>query len=175
MFSLPDPLHPAVVHLPIALAVLIPAFALLTALAIRRNVVPSRTWVGILLLQAVLVGSGWMALETGEEQEERVEEVVSERHIEAHEEKAERFQLIAGLALAIFAAGLLPAGIGGLARAVSVVASVAVLAAGLQVGRSGGELVYRYGAANAYALQDAPGLTPGESQRAHEEDDSDDD
>jgi hypothetical protein len=53
---LPDPLHPAVVHLPMALAVLIPA----------------------------------LALETGKDEEDRVERVVSEDLIEAHEEAAER-------------------------------------------------------------------------------------
>ena len=81
MFPLPDPLHPAMVHLPLALAVLVPGLALLGALAIRLQLVPPRTWVAVLLLQAMLVGSGWLALETGEAQEERVEEVVAERDV----------------------------------------------------------------------------------------------
>jgi uncharacterized membrane protein len=175
MFPLPDPLHPAVVHLPIALAVLLPAFALLAALAIRQQAVPPRTWVGVLLLQAVLVGSGWLALETGEEQEDRVEEVVAERYIEDHEEQAERFQLAAGVALAIVAAGLLPGVAGGIARGASVVAALAVLGAGVQVGHSGGELVYRHGAANAYAMQAGTGLAGGEHREEHDEDDDDSD
>jgi hypothetical protein len=62
---LPDPLHPAVVHLPMALAVLIPA----------------------------------LALETGKDEEDRVERVVSEDLIEAHEEAAERFLLLGGIGL----------------------------------------------------------------------------
>jgi uncharacterized membrane protein len=157
VFSIPDPLHPAVVHLPLALAVLVPAFALLAALAIRLELVPPRTWVAILLLQAALVGSGWLALETGEEQEERVEEVVAERHIEEHEERAEWFEIAAGVALAVVAAGLLPGRAGGLARGASVVAGLAVLAAGVRVGHSGGELVYRYGAASAYTQEAAGG------------------
>ncbi len=175
MFPVPDPLHPAVVHLPIALAVLIPALALLAAVAIRSNHVPPRTWVGIVLLQALLVGSGWMALETGEEQEDRVEEVVAERYIEDHEEQAERFQVVAGLALAVVAAGLLPGLAGGMARWASVVAALAVLGAGAQVGHSGGELVYRHGAASAYAMQDAVGSPSGEHGRGHDDDDSDTD
>ncbi len=150
MFSLPDPLHPAVVHLPLALAVLVPVFALLAALAIRRELVPPRTWAGVLLLQAALVGSGWAALETGEEQEERVEKVVAERHIEAHEERAERFQIVGVVALIVVAAGLLPGSAGGLARGAAVLAALGVLAAAIPVGHSGGELVYRYGAASAY-------------------------
>ena len=48
---------------------------------------PPRSWVAIVLLQALLVGSGVLARETGEDQEERVEEVVAERHIEEHEDR----------------------------------------------------------------------------------------
>ena len=40
----PDPLHPAVVHLPLALAVLVPLFALLGLLAIRTRFLPVRAW-----------------------------------------------------------------------------------------------------------------------------------
>jgi TRAP-type uncharacterized transport system fused permease subunit len=175
MPSLPDPLHPAIVHLPIALALLVPAFALLAALAIHLKAVPSRTWIGVLLLQVALVGSGWMAAETGEEQEERVEEVVAERYIEDHEEHAERFQLAAGVALAIVAAGLVPGVAGSIARGVSVAAALAVLAAGIQVGHTGGELVYRHGAASAYATQDDAGITAPEDLRELDDEDSDDD
>ena len=170
MFSLPDPLHPAVVHLPIALAVLMPALALLAAVVIRMKFVQPRTWMAMLLLQAALVGSGWMALETGEEEEERVEHVVAERHIEEHEEFAERFQLAGVVALVVVGAGLLPGATGGLARGAAVLATLAVLAAGVQVGHSGGELVYRYGAASAYT-QDVTGSAAGDHGREHEEDD----
>jgi len=170
MFPLPDPLHPAIVHLPIALAVLMPALALLAAVVVRMKVVPPRTWMAVFLLQAALVGSGWMALETGEEQEDRVEHVVAERHIEEHEELAERFQLAGIVALVIVGAGLLPGATGGLARGAAVLATLAVLAAGVQVGHSGGELVYRYGAASAYT-QDLAGSAAGDYGREHEEDD----
>jgi len=75
---LPDPLHPAVVHLPIALAILIPGFAILGTWLIAREFLPARSWSLIVLMQALLVGFGWLALETGEEQEDRVERVVAE-------------------------------------------------------------------------------------------------
>ena len=175
MLPFPDPLHPAVVHLPIALAALIPGLALVAALTIHLKGVPPRTWAGVVLLQAILVGSGWLALETGEEEEERVEEVVAERYIEDHEEHAERFQLAAGVGLAIVAAGLVPGVAGGIARGVSVAAALAVLAAGIQVGHTGGELVYRHGAASAYSMQDAPGITPPHRRELDDEDSDDDD
>jgi hypothetical protein len=147
---LPNPLHPAVVHLPIALAVVIPLLALLAAAAIQIGFLPQRSWLGLVLLQALLVGSAFAALETGEDQEERVERVVAERHIEAHEEAAERFLWLAGLGLAVVAAGLVPGRAGAVGRIAATAASLGVLAAGVAVGHSGGELVYVHGAASAY-------------------------
>jgi hypothetical protein len=172
---LPDPLHPAVVHMPIALAILVPALALLAAVLISRKLVPPRTWLALVVLQGLLVGSAWLALETGEEQEERVEEVVAERHIEAHEETAERFQLAAVVALVVAAAGLLPGPAGGIGRGAAVLVTLAVLAAGVRVGHSGGELVYRHGAANAYVLAGDIAGTGGGQRWQDQDDDSDDD
>lgn len=147
---LPDPLHPAVVHLPMALAVLIPGLAVLGFFLIYKGSVPSRSWVLVVLLQAILVGSGWLALETGEEEEESVERVVAERFIEAHEEAAERFMWIAGLCLLASGAGMLPGRVGSWGRGAGTIAAFGVLAAGVSVGHAGGELVYKHGAAGAY-------------------------
>jgi uncharacterized membrane protein len=152
---LPDPIHPAIVHLPIALAVLMPGFAILGALAIHRGWLPARTWIAVMILQALLLGSGWLALETGEDQEERVERVVAERYIESHEEAAERFLLVAGLVLVAMGAGLLPDRAGAAARMVATLGTLGVLAAGGFVGHSGGELVYKHGAAAAYTTDAA--------------------
>jgi hypothetical protein len=147
---LPDPLHPAVVHFPIALAALIPLLALLALLAIARGWLPLRAWTAIVLLQALLVGSAWLALETGEDQEERVERVVDERHIEAHEEAAEYLLPLAAAGLALAAAGLLPGRGATLARVASIVGALIVLAAAVRIGDTGGALVYRHGAGQAY-------------------------
>jgi uncharacterized membrane protein len=146
---MPDPLHPAVVHLPIALAILVPLCAALAILSIHKGFLPARSWAAVVLLQAMLVGSTWLAVETGEDQEERVERVVAERYIKTHEEAAERFLALTG----------------------GVVAALAILAAGVAVGHSGGALVYEHGAANAYAKLDVL-ATPGPSgHREHHEDD----
>lgn len=76
MPSMPDPLHPAPVHLPIALAASIPI------LAIRWSLPAARCGSAAVRPRALRVGSAWLALETGEDEEERVEGVVVERHIE---------------------------------------------------------------------------------------------
>ena len=147
---LPDPLHPAVVHLPVALAVLIPLFTLLAALAIRSRFMPARIWVVVPLLAALLAGASWIALETGEDQEERVEQVVAEHYIEDHEERAETFMTVVTVLLAVSFLGLLSGSAGEVGRAVAFGLSVAVLGFAITVGHSGGELVYRHGAGLAY-------------------------
>ena len=168
---MPDPLHPAVVHLPIALAVLVPIFAILAVLAIHRGLLPARSWALVVLLQVMLVASTWLAVETGEAQEEVVERVVAERHIKAHEEAAERFLAITGLGLLVVGMGLLPRRTGAVGRIGGTVAALAILAAGTAVGHSGGALVYEHGAANAYAKAD---VLAAQGRADHGEDHDDD-
>jgi uncharacterized membrane protein len=153
---LPDPLHPAIVHLPIALALLVPLVALFALAAARLGFLPVRGWAFVVLLQLLLVGSGWLALETGEEQEERVEKVVAERHIEDHAERAERLLIVAGVALVVIGAGLAPSRVGALARPLGLALSLAVAALAADVGHSGGLLVYEHGAAAAYTNDSPP-------------------
>jgi uncharacterized membrane protein len=83
--------HPKVVHLPMALAVLMPLIAGGGLFAIWRGWLDRRAWAGVVLFQAVLVGAGALAMNTGEREEHRVEKVVAEAQIEAHEEAAEVF------------------------------------------------------------------------------------
>jgi uncharacterized membrane protein len=148
---LPDPLHPAVVHLPIALAVLLPAFALGALWAIRRGARPSLAWGLATAMFAALTFSAWIAVETGEQAGERVERVVAEAPMESHEEAAEAFLTVSAVVLGIALVGLRGGRIGNSARLLGAVGSVVLLGAGWKVGHSGGALVYRYGAASAYA------------------------
>jgi uncharacterized membrane protein len=152
---LPDPLHPAVVHFPIALATLIPLFAALILLAIRAGATPARTWAVVVLMQALLAGSAWLAHETGEDQEERVEKVLDEKYIEEHEEAADWVFRAAVVGLALAAGGLAAGNPGAWLRVGALVVSLATLGAAVRTGHSGGELVYRHGAANAY-VEKAP-------------------
>lgn len=170
----PDPLHPAVVHFPVALAVLAPLVALAALVAIARGWMPARTWLAVVALQALLVGATWLAVETGEAQEERVEPAVGERVLEAHEEGAERFLGLSVAALAVAGLGLLRGRAGAVGRAGMVVAATGLLAAAAAVGHSGGELVYRHGAARVYvdAARAEAGVAaaPVREARRHDDD-----
>ena len=172
----PTPLHPLIVHLPMALAVVMPLISLGLLFAWWRGVLPRRSWGVVFLLQLVLVGSAVLALRSGEEDEERVEHVVSEELIEEHEEAAELFTWTAGFILAL---SLLPLVLRDERRArgaalLGVAGSFVVLGLGYRVGSAGGELVYRHGAATAW-VQDAQAAPGGPvSWRGGEHDDDDD-
>ena len=172
---IPDPLHPAIVHFPIVLAVLAPILAAAAFWAIHSGRVARRSWIGIVVLQIALVCATWAATETGEREEERVEQVVAERHIEEHEEAAERFLVLAALVLPVAAAGLLTGPIGVVNRALTIALSVAALGAAGAVGHSGGELVYRHGAAAAYVQPGPTGSGPLAYSGHGDDHDEDDD
>jgi hypothetical protein len=131
--------------------VILPLGAIGAALALWRGWLPVRTWAFVVALNALLVGSAWLAIETGEREEERVEEVAPETAIERHEQRAEAFLWLSAASLAVAGAGLLAGRRGEVARAAAVAASLDVLGAGVRVGHTGGELVYVHGAASAYA------------------------
>lgn len=168
---LPTPLHPAVVHFPIVFAVLLPVAALLALWAIRRGAAPLRAWAFPVALAVGLTGSAWVALQTGEAEEERVEAYVGEAAIHEHEEAAERFLLFAGIVTLVGGVGLLSGAVGTAARLVATAGTAVVLLAGVQVGRAGGELVYEHGAAQAYVSGSAssPYVESG-GEREHEGD-----
>jgi uncharacterized membrane protein len=169
--------HPKVVHLPIALAVLMPLVTGGALFAWWRGWFDRRTWAAVVLLQAVLVGSGAAAMKSGEREEDRVEEVVAERHIEEHEEAAEIFVWASAAVLLLMVAPLgLPDGRA--RQAVSLGAflgTLLVFGLGYRAGEAGGRLVYQYGAAEAYPTV-AGGSSgvgePGESEEADSDSES---
>lgn len=163
------PLHPILVHLPLTLAVLMPLVAFGLLLALWRQWLPRRTYLLAVILQALLVGGGMLAIRSGEADEERVERVVAEAAIETHGEAAEAFVWAAGIALALMILPLLlrkdPAV--RLAMLTAAAATVIVLGLGYRAGKAGGELVYRHGAASAFVgsagAADHSGRAPADS------------
>lgn len=148
---LPDPLHPAIVHLPIALTVLVPFFAVGTLVAIARGARPVTTWAISVTLFAALTGSAWASVETGETADEQVEAVVAEAPIETHEEAAEAFLTASAAVLALAVFGLAKGAVGQVARVGATVGTLVLVIMGWRVGHSGGALVYEHGAASAYS------------------------
>ncbi len=172
MFDLP--LHPAVVHLPLAGAFFVPLIALF--LLFRKG--SKDGWLLGVGLQAVVLLSALLALRTGEADEERVEDLVGESLIHAHEEAAELFAFVLGLTLVVWVVGLLSRseklkqGLAG----VAAVAGLLGLIAGLRVGHLGGELVYEHGAAAAWVSteQNEPRAERERRSRHHDEDEDED-
>jgi len=168
--------HPKVVHVPIALAALMPLIAGGILLAWWRKWLPSRSWALVVVLQAVMFGSAVFAMRTGEMEEERVESVVAERYIDAHEDAAKTFVggSVAVLALMLVALATRRGKLALPTASVATLGAVAVLVLGYRAGDAGGELVYRHGAANAYR-DGAPGLgatpTAVPARRKHHDDD----
>ncbi len=75
---MPEPLHPALVHFPIVLAFLAPIAAAIVLWSVHSGRLSRRAWLAVVILQVAVLGSGWLAAETGEEEEERVERVIAE-------------------------------------------------------------------------------------------------
>jgi formate hydrogenlyase subunit 3/multisubunit Na+/H+ antiporter MnhD subunit len=157
------------VHFPIVLVMLLPVVAAVTLWAIGRGAKPTKAWLVPVAVAVALSLSAWLSVETGEQQEERVEKVVSEAAMETHADAAERFLLLTVAMAGLVAAGLINHRVGAVARGASLVAAVGLVFAGYQVGHSGGQLVYQHGAASAYL--DALGEPRTTGERAGGDDD----
>jgi len=164
---LPDPLHPAIVHFPVVLSVLIPLVAVGALWAIRLGARPTRAWGVTTAVAAVLALSAWVAVQTGEQQEERVGEVIGETRVEHHAELGETLLFTSAGLLAVIAMGLMPGKAGRVARYTGAAGTLAVVVVSFQVGRSGGELVYKYNAGAVYAA-DSTGAAGGAAGEARE-------
>ena len=179
-----DLLHPKIVHLPIALAVLMPILAGAVWLAWKQGSLPKRAWWLVVGAQIVLAVSGFASMQTGEHDEERVEHVVGDAALDKHEDAAKVF-MAGTFGVLLLAGGALLVRREERARAVaaaSVLGTLAVLALGYRVGQAGGALVYEHGAANAFmpagSAKDVQ--TEADTQRAsdaetEDRDDDDDD
>lgn len=150
----PVPLHPALVHAPLALAVALPLIGAAVSIALARGGAGRRTWWAVVGLQALLVAGTWVAMETGENEEHRVERVTGEAPVETHEHHAKTLLKGAGASLVLGAlAGAAPAVLLPLATFASTAGSGVVAWLAIRTGQSGGELVYVHGAGAAYATQ----------------------
>jgi uncharacterized membrane protein len=167
------PLHPALVHVPLGLAFVLPLVMAGLAYALWRGLVPRRAWLVVVALQAILVLSGAAALRAGERDEKRIENIVGERAIDAHEHAAEAFLWGAGVALVLSAATLaVPRRTAAAIAATGAAAMLVVAYLGYRTGKAGGELVYARGGAIAYSgSAHAGSFAPGAPEDRREHDD----
>ncbi len=165
---IPDPMHPAVVHIPIALAVVLPVLIFLSIVLIRRGADVKVAWLPVAVLSFILFSGALLAQRTGESEEEAVEQIVPERYIENHEENAEVFTIVAGVLFVLSLGGLVLNKVGNSVRIATAVASLGLLALAFQTGHSGGELVYEHGAASTTSVD---GVLNNRTRRSEDDDD----
>ena len=147
MFNLP--LHPVAAHFPIVLGILLPLASLVFWWAIKQGHLQLKAWVLIAVLALGYGVSSYVAVEMGEEDEEKVEEVVSERVIEKHEEAGELILWVSGGLFLFSLAGFARKDWHAVRLGVAILALAAVIPL-VDAGHTGGKLVYQYGAANAH-------------------------
>jgi len=146
------PLHPALVHLPLGLALVLPVIVIAFTWALWTGRLGTRAWLSVVLLQAVVLGAGLVALNTGQREENKVEAVVPEAAIAHHEELAEQFLWVTGGSIVVAALVLVlqrPLAVRA-ATAATVFCAFLVTGAALRTGQAGGKLVYVHNAAAAY-------------------------
>lgn len=169
------PLHPGVVHIPVGIAIVLPVIAMAALAAIHAKKLEAKTWIIILVFQAAALAGGAISYKTGEQEEDRVEQIVPEASIHEHEELAEMFMALTGLGVlaSLTSLFLLRSSEKNAKTAMAAATLLMIGSAGAAVatGHEGGELVYKHGAAGAYAApaSNAPDAkaTKGEEEDEH--------
>jgi uncharacterized membrane protein len=171
----PELLHPAIVHIPLGIAVVLPILCL-TALWLHfqrrdESAVFARFWAGLMVcLIAASVGA-FIAHETGEAGEQAIGKFMPEGAIELHEKYSKIFSALLYAAtlvgaLTIFLRGHLK---GYAILAVTLLCSAALFA-GILTGNAGGELVYKHKAANYLNVENGTHLqTPAKIPKTEKE------
>ena len=173
------PLHPMLVHIPLALAIVMPLVTIGLLVAFWKDWLPSGAWWIAVLMQLVLVGGGFAAMSAGEDAEEQAEHVVPEHIIEQHAEAGETFVWTSTgvLALAILGLALTDPKRRKAVQIVTLVGTFVVAGMAVYAGDLGGKLVYVHGAASAYTqgAKASPGDKTGGGANSKSSDDDDDD
>ncbi|MCB9680679.1 MAG: hypothetical protein H6733_04335 [Alphaproteobacteria bacterium] len=146
------PLHPAIVHLPLGLALILPLLAAMVLLGWREALLPKRAWWMVVALQGVLFVSAFASMQIGEQAEHAVGNAVPHAAISTHEDRAKAFTITSGVLLLLgLVAGASIDRRGQLLAGITTLGMVADAGLGVYTGIAGGELVYTHGAAAAHA------------------------
>lgn len=156
------PIHPIVVHIPLVLAGLTPIVAGWLAWQTWQGRGSRRAWFVAFALQAVIVGSALVAIDTGGDEAEVVRKVVPHGTIGEHAHEARQFTMAAGaVAAMLLAAVVFTDKKAAVAGAVAAAASLFVVLLGIRAGHAGGKLVFEYDAGAAYLKIPGTGTTAG--------------
>lgn len=155
------PIHPAAVHLPLGLAVVMPFVAVALALAVWRGKLPRSALAVVAGLQLLLAGSAFVAMQLGHREEKAAAQIAPRNAIHDHEEAAETFVWFSVGLLAVSVLPLVvPARKAHMVAAVVAAGTLAGAALAIDAGRKGGELVFRYGAGSRTDASTAPAPAP---------------
>lgn len=145
------PFHPLIAHFPLTLAFILPVLIVIFAFMIKINKMTPRGWLIIVGLQLVTTITGYVALESGEIEEELVQKVVPKEYIHEHENTAEIFVGSTVIALVVsIAAFFLRKELQFYVKLCVALLSLVSCFFGYKTGKLGGELVYKHGAAGVY-------------------------
>jgi uncharacterized membrane protein len=144
------PLHPLVVHFPIVLGSLLPFLAIGLWWAIRKWKWPDKVWSLVSVVALVYCLFAVTAVLLGEEDEEKVEKIVSERVIEEHEEAGEWIPWIAGTLFLVSLAGSTAFRYSKQSKIAMIVLSLVGVVPLVNTGHTGAKLVYEHGASIAH-------------------------
>ena len=173
MFDLP--LHPIAVHFPIVLGSLLPVLAIVLWWAIKKWELTPKVWALVSAVALVYSLSAVAAVQLGEEDEEKVEKIISEEVIEEHEEAGELIPWLAGT-LFLVSLGGFSAKYSKRAKKAMIVLSLVAVIPLINAGHTGGELVYEHGAGFAHLPPDhQAAIRSGTILELHEKGDHDHD
>lgn len=163
------PLHPAFVHVPLGLAMILPVVAIALAIAVWKGKLPRTVLAVVTGLQLLLVVSGFVATSLGHREEKQAALVTPHDAIEEHEEAAEGFVWVA---VGVLVVSMLPLFVAArhapkFAAAVAV-GTLVVAGLALNVGEKGGRLVFQHGAGVQALKGMLPAQPAGEEGEGHE-------
>lgn len=152
------PLHPALVHLPIGLSLVLGIVLAALAWLSRADTAPRALWWLGAALASIVAAGALAASSAGEDEALRLRDVVPHAAIEEHDDAASAFTLAAVIVavLSLVAGVVAKPRIRLVLQVTTAVCAFALVPLALRAGAAGGELVWIHGAARV------PGGAPGE-------------